>query len=347
MTGYAGVAPLVSVIIPTYNRARQVCNAIDSVLAQAYRPIEIIVVDDGSIDDTSSAVAGYGDAVRYLRQENGGPSHARNTGIASARGEVIAFLDSDDLWYPEKLARQVEVLRGDPRIGAVDCSFFLLDRGGSTVFPVIRGPECEGNALEVMLLRGRCTSSTILIRTSCLREVGPFNEHLRGAEDWDLWLRLARRYRMAWISTPLTILRDFGDGGHKNVSQMVYGREYVLRQHLTPDVSRPVRRHALARSHVETAIEHLENGARLPAALYGLMGVARSPRNLAAMGALLQAVLGRGLFDRVARLGKSVTGHRPSSPLLWGPAAEALRLQHQGVVYADPPAANCERTAGS
>ena len=108
----------ISVVIPAYNHGRFLREAIDSVLAQTYAPLEIIVVDDGSTDDTEQIVRSYGDRVRYIRQQNAGVGAARNNGIANARGEYVAFLDSDDLWLPEKLAVQVEYMRRHPECAA-------------------------------------------------------------------------------------------------------------------------------------------------------------------------------------------------------------------------------------
>src|SRR4051812_26302017 len=111
--------PLVSVVIATYNSGRFVGQAVRSVLAQTYRPFEIVVVDDGSTDDTAGVLAGYRDGVRYVYQENRGPAAARNRGIAEAAGELVAFLDADDEWHPEKLSRQWEALSASPRAGLV------------------------------------------------------------------------------------------------------------------------------------------------------------------------------------------------------------------------------------
>jgi len=119
-------APRVSVVIPTFNRARLVGLTIDSVLAQSYRDMEIIVVDDGSTDDTPQVLAKYGDRIRAIRQPNGGMNAARNAGIAQARGEYLALLDSDDLWLPFKTALQVELLDRFPQTGFVFSEFFIL-----------------------------------------------------------------------------------------------------------------------------------------------------------------------------------------------------------------------------
>src|SRR5687768_10535344 len=125
------MSTLVSAIIPVHNYARLVGRAIESVLAQSYQPVECIVVDDGSTDDTPRVLARYGDRIRVIRKEKQGPAIARNVGIRAARGEYIALLDSDDYWRSEKLSRQVAVLAGDPALGAVGCDNALVDGAGA------------------------------------------------------------------------------------------------------------------------------------------------------------------------------------------------------------------------
>ncbi len=111
--------PIISVVIPTYNRAAFICRAVDSALGQTYAPLEVVVVDDGSKDDTREVLRKYGDRIRYVAKENGGVSSARNVGVREATGEYIAFLDSDDTWVPEKLAVQMDIFRAHPDYGMV------------------------------------------------------------------------------------------------------------------------------------------------------------------------------------------------------------------------------------
>lgn len=189
----------VSVIIPTYNRAKFVTKAIDSVLAQTYKDYEIIVVDDGSTDNTKEALEPYMDKITYIYQENEGVSAARNKGIKVARDEWIAFLDSDDEWLPEKLAVQMGAVLGKPHLCAhVTNAFFDLPDGSkSTIFDfanirnlyrancVIDRPF--SHILNSMIL---ITSSTIINRY-ILDDVGLFDTHLSIGEDTDFFLRIA------------------------------------------------------------------------------------------------------------------------------------------------------------
>src|SRR5436305_4940478 len=137
----AAVMKTVSVIIPAYNYARYIAEAIDGALAQTHAPLEVIVVDDESTDDTPRVLAGYGDRIRTIRQPNGGAAAARNTGMAAARGEYVAFLDADDVWLPRKLELQLQRFEADPDLGLVHCAMEVIDREGRTVDFVLQGRE--------------------------------------------------------------------------------------------------------------------------------------------------------------------------------------------------------------
>lgn len=201
--------PLVSVIIPTYNRARLVPGAIDSVLGQTYRNLELILVDDGSTDDTAEVLAGYGDKIRVVRQKNAGPAIARNRGIAVATGEIIAFLDSDDQWLPTKLERQVESLEAagpDATCCLCNCTVLYANGGKTTTFAIADTiPDCATglwlNPVAVLLNRFVMFNQAIAIRREVLERVGYFDETLRFGEDYELPFRLA-------LEGPWTILRD-------------------------------------------------------------------------------------------------------------------------------------------
>lgn len=201
--------PSVSVIIPTYNRAWCLREAVDSVLAQEFQDFEVIVVDDGSGDETPSLLREYGDAIRVLRQPNRGVSAARNAGILAARGELIAFLDSDDIWLKGKLASQVEFFSRHP--GALICQteeFWVKD--GRRVNPGKRHRKQAGMIFESSLQLCLVSPSAVMLRRSLLDRVGMFDERLPACEDYDLWLRVSCRFPVELIETPLIVKR----GGH-------------------------------------------------------------------------------------------------------------------------------------
>lgn len=189
---------LVSVVIPTHNRARLLPEAIDSVLAQTYGNVEIIVVDDGSIDETPSALEPYRDRIVYLRQENRGRSAARNAGIAVSSGEYLAFLDSDDVFLPDKLTTQVGFLVEHPDVDVVyGHGYILTDRGiEGPLPPALLTPVTSDDPMVVLkrlLRRSLFPPHLALIRTSALDPNQLFDESLEVLEDWDFWLRLGLR----------------------------------------------------------------------------------------------------------------------------------------------------------
>jgi glycosyltransferase involved in cell wall biosynthesis len=201
--------PLVSVIIPTYNRGWIVSEAIDSVLSQDFSDYELIVVDDGSTDRTPEILAAYEDRLTVIRRANGGVSAARNRGIAAAAGHLIAFLDSDDLWLPQKLTVQVNFFSDNP--DAVICQTEeRWVRNGVRVNPKKRHLKFSGMIFERSLALCLVSPSAVMIRKELFDAVGVFDENLPACEDYDLWLRISCRYPVDLIETPLIIKR----GGH-------------------------------------------------------------------------------------------------------------------------------------
>jgi glycosyltransferase involved in cell wall biosynthesis len=207
---------LVSVVCPAYNCERFIEPALDSVFAQSHRPIEVIVVDDGSTDSTAELVKGYHE-VRYLNQTNRGPSAARNCGIRAARGEFVAFLDLDDLWIPEKLAKQVAALESCPEAGLSFSDMRLFDSAGQdrlTMFQKYRlTAEYFGHdsvvdrAVAKLVTVNFIPTSSVLARKSALTQVGGFDEQFRKSEDWDLWLRIALRRPILYTLELLALKR--------------------------------------------------------------------------------------------------------------------------------------------
>ena len=203
--------PAVSVIIPTYNRGWILKEAIDSVLAQEFTDYELIVVDDGSTDDTRTILDSYGQNIIVLAQANEGVSAARNRGIAESRAQLVAFLDSDDLWLPQKLERQVEFFNSDP--DALICQTEeTWIRNGVRVNPKKRHQKLSGMIFEPSLDLCLVSPSAVMIRKSLFDAVGMFDESLPACEDYDLWLRVSCRYPVYLIDEPLIIKR----GGHKD-----------------------------------------------------------------------------------------------------------------------------------
>ena len=187
--------PLVSVVIPAFNVAAWIGDTIQSVLDQTYRPIEIIVVDDGSADDTALVAGKFGNAVRYIRQPNAGVGAARNAGFNASRGDLIAFVDADDLWHPKKLEEQVALLKSKPQLGWVYSDAFIVDHTAGKVLDRVGRTHSlpDGDIAGSLLLNNFIACPTPLIRRSVLTLVGGFDERrsLTVAADWFMWLRLA------------------------------------------------------------------------------------------------------------------------------------------------------------
>ena len=205
--------PRVSVIIPAYNAGDRVCEAIESAAAQTYSDFEIIVVDDGSTDDTERKVKRFGGRVRYLRQENQGVSAARNFGIRASGGEYVAFLDADDLWNRDKLERQVPALESDARVGLV-CSDWTLEVKGTVIPSVLstRPAVRSGYLFREVVRNAFVLTSTVIVRRRYLEDVGGFDERFPTAEDQDLWLRISYHHLVAFVPIALTTKRQQDNG---------------------------------------------------------------------------------------------------------------------------------------
>jgi glycosyltransferase involved in cell wall biosynthesis len=210
-TNKIDIKPQVSIIIPTYNRAWIIEEAIDSVLAQDYTEFELIVVDDGSTDQTSDVLNAYGNDIKVLCQKNKGVSAARNRGIAEASGKFIAFLDSDDLWHPQKLSAQIDFFNQTP--DALICQTEeIWVRNGLRVNPKKRHKKPSGMIFKPSLKLCLVSPSAVMIHRGLFDRVGGFDETLAACEDYDLWLRISCRFPIHLIDTPLIIKR----GGHED-----------------------------------------------------------------------------------------------------------------------------------
>jgi glycosyltransferase involved in cell wall biosynthesis len=259
------VTPLVSVVIPTRDRCRLVAKAVESALAQTYPSIEVIVVDDGSTEDVAGALAPF--AARGLRvirhDRNLGAPAARNSGIAAARGEYVAFLDSDDEWAPEKVERQVALMlagRGD--VSLVYCGIRKVDESGRVLgykVPTKRGMIFDD------LLRENCVGSTsvALVARTALNEVGGFDVSLKSRQDLDLWLRIARLHAVDFAPEPLVTYRVHANRISSNAAARAQGYEAVLQKYFAEISERPS---VLAGYYFDIGRFRLMNGERSHAA---------------------------------------------------------------------------------
>jgi GT2 family glycosyltransferase len=220
--------PRVSVIILTRNRAHMLPTAIDSVLAQTYRDIELVIVDDASTDHTPDVVARYAERVRYVRKPvNEGEAAGRNTGLHASTGDFIAFLDDDDYYFPDKIALQVRMLDARPDIGLAYCRFVYADAQGKPVWQ--SGVLPEGHVLADLVSFCFVLSHAPLTRRSCFARVGDFDTTLPSSPDWDMWLRMAQAgIRFGCVQRPLVAYRQHGANITKGVDRWRAAHTLIL-----------------------------------------------------------------------------------------------------------------------
>jgi glycosyltransferase involved in cell wall biosynthesis len=227
--------PEVSVVIPTRDRSRLLALTLRSVLWQREVDLEVVVVDDGSSDDTGDLVTGLADPrIRLVRHDTAqGVSAARNRGIAQARGEWVAFLDDDDLWAPDKLARQLQAAHRSRRTwvytGAVNVDQHLQVLEGGPPPPPDRVVELLGSYNPVP-----AGASNVIVRADALASVGPFDTGLRNNEDWDMWIRLARLGPPTWVRRPLVALRVHPGNASRNMDRMLQELDVIADRYRIP-----------------------------------------------------------------------------------------------------------------
>jgi glycosyltransferase involved in cell wall biosynthesis len=300
--------PLVSIILPTYNRAHFLPEAVGSVLAQTYRNWELIVVDDGSTDHTREVAEGYGDErIRYLYQANKGCSAARNLGIKNSRGEFIAFLDSDDMWLPERLEVGMRAFEEHPSAGMVCSGCYRVGNDGAVV--------CESKAdlpvipFEELQVRYAIPGGTpsVTVRMAALEEVGLFDESLARNEDWDLWLRLARRFEIRAVARPLVKIRWYDrPSGRQEAAVNRATRERLIERYCTTSADR---RRAAAWRHYEAALTHYLKTNRLGTCLCLARSFIVYPSPVCRVRRyplLLEALLPAALYRSLAAAAKSI-----------------------------------------
>lgn len=225
----------VSVIIPTYNRAHMITQAIDSVLNQAFKDFELIVVDNYSSDNTESVVKSYNDKrIRYFKNQNNGLiGISRNYGIQKSRGEYVSFLDDDDLWLPEKLEKQVGLLDANKELGLVYSDCYVIDSNGNllknTYFHSVK--PFSGNIFNELLVSNFIPQLTVLVRGEALGKVGVFDLKYKIAQDYELWLRIAEYYPIGFIEQPLAKYRIHGRSAYQKNMVLSYQEEIQIKEY--------------------------------------------------------------------------------------------------------------------
>ncbi len=227
-------APKVSVIIITYNRAQMLKTAMQTVLDQTFEDFELLIIDDGSPDDTENAVKSFHDPrVRYIKHaQNQGEGGARNTGVQHAEGEYIAFLDDDDEWFPNKLQLQVELLASQPQVGFVHSALinFYAETGEEVE---IKAPvqAVSGNVFDDLLQENFVILSTVIARKACFDAVGPFDLSIPAGLDYDMWVRISQHYEFAYIDVPLIKYRKHLNKLGRNYDLQIRGNEAFINKY--------------------------------------------------------------------------------------------------------------------
>jgi glycosyltransferase involved in cell wall biosynthesis len=284
-TGAMSCDRSVSVIVPNYNHARFLPQAISSVLGQTLRAIEVIVVDDGSTDDSRMALEAFSDRIQLVARDNAGVSTARNHGASRARGRYLAFLDADDIWLPEKLERQVERIEADRELGLVHCGMETIDAEGTSSGRVLDG--LEGWVSEAMLQFRRPVilggGSGALIPRPVFEAIGGFDTRLSTSADWDLYYRIACRWRVGFVAEPLLRYRLHGSNMHGNVGRMEQDMLLAYRKAFeeAPPTLRRQRRRCYGNLHTVLAGSYFVSGHYGRFARHAVAGMFLAPGNLA------------------------------------------------------------------
>lgn len=271
--------PSVSVIIPSYNCERYIAETMESVLNQSFKDIELIVVDDGSTDNTREIVESFGHPVRLITQENARVCAARNHGLRQSRGKYICFMDHDDYWFPHKLETQLKIMENHPEAGVVYSEFLLWhpDRQGKWPSPSSLQPEGDLDAIDPefsgwiyhqFLLDCWMLTSTAMFRKEVFEKCGDFDVNLPYSEDWDLWLRISREFQFIKLIEPNTLYRQHPEQGNRKVRDIDY-RTVLLEKavkkwgYCSPDgrcTEKPVFLKKLAHYHAAYGLHQLQAG---------------------------------------------------------------------------------------
>ena len=298
--------PTVSVIIPTYNRAHLIGRAIRSVLNQTYQDFEIIVVDDGSTDNTEEVVKGFNDGrIRYIRHdENRGGAAARNTGIRAAKGEYIAFQDDDDEWLPGKLEKQIKALEGaPPEVGVVYTDFRRFDERSTNELKPTKVMQVSGDIHGDLLEDNFIGTPTVLVRRGCFDKVGMFDEELPRFQDWELWIRISKYYHFKHIREALVNSYEIPGGISSNAQARAIARELILKKHFE-DIRR--NRKPLAKHLYDIGTTLCQQGETRRGRLYILWAIKVYPLNIKFPLAAFVSLFGSRIYNKITEVKRSV-----------------------------------------
>lgn len=297
-----------SVVVPTYNRAHLIVDALESISGQTYRPIEIVVVDDGSTDDSQRTVERWTAehcehrrlTLKYVAQANEGANAARNRGVAEAKGAYVAFLDSDDRWLPEKLAKQMPLFQSNREVGGVYCGLRYVNLVTGEAAPTAERSFPSGRILDRLLVHDVTEGTPCwIIRRSCLEEIGGFDKSLPARQDWDMWIRLAAKYAIAVVPEILVIAGDHpGERVRTSAQRELDAHRSIFDKYASLRSQFPISVRLGARSAMyrRRGRVYFHRGISTPKAiLMELMAIVTWPFNFDSYAALLGMMMPKGL----------------------------------------------------
>jgi len=305
--------PKVSVIIPCYNASATIRETLDSLRCQTFRTFEVIVVNDGSTDDTGTILGIYtkqfNEKLKIITQINKGQAVAKNVGIEHSSGEFIAFLDSDDLWAPDKLEKQYDYMQLNPGIAMSYTEAYKIDEKGECINTISANPAFRGKCFENLVLHNNIVASSVMVRRDVLDKVGFFDTELAACENWDLWISISRYYPINFIEHPLTFYRVHKDNMSKNWTKMYRARLQVIDKHLSLRSNEPatfeLRKKALFFLHRNFAKLHIENLDLKKARRELIDAIKARPNDITCYLSYLKTLLGEKMFRLIRQLKQS------------------------------------------
>lgn len=268
---------LVSVIMPVYNRQNLVSASVDSVLQQTYSPVELILINDGSTDDTAKVLDGYAERypeqIKVIHQQNTGQVVARNNGITLAKGEYVAFLDSDDTWLADKLLKQMPLFQSG--VGLVYSGIYEVAEDGHVLSEIIPPIDMRGDIFYKLLVKNGMTGGSVVISHEALDDVGLFDANLKAAENWDLWIRITKKYKADFIAEPLVCYLRHQGNMSADSDMMSMATKFIYEKHIPETTNDQRLQHARSQAYA-----YLHYSAGIVAFGRGDYGAARREFNL-------------------------------------------------------------------
>jgi len=296
----------VSVVIPAYNNAKATVKTVESVLNQSYKNIEIIVVDDGSTDNTAGLLKTYADSgkIKYVYKDNAGACSTRNVGIGLASGEYIGLLDCDDLYLPEKVELSVKFFDSNPDCGFVHSAAYFIDDNDKILREFShRLSSMSKSMAKDLLLRDFICNSTVVLRKSCFDKVGLFDEEIFTPGDWDMWLRLAENYKAGYIDKPLVSYRVSSSYNLNHIDQVQKEELMVLKKRFSRNktIGPQLQNRALSNLYYRCALSYILVGKFEEAKKELFLSIAKNKLNIISIILLVYCVLAPKKLQSLAR----------------------------------------------